>query len=158
MSIHTAKKASCFLVYSAILIGGAAGAQSSRDLSSQTVAKSAYTHLDGARCKVLRVDREGGSSEQLCSAIEGYKLLLLDSDNRMSVTVITPDGGKHPLEFWSTVTTHFSQLGKTAEWRITQGTVQALILPLKVNDDPNSAVATPYLVVVRLQGGDMCSQ
>ncbi len=125
--------------------------------AGSTQLRSVLTPLSGPRCKTSRVDRESGSSEQLCPGIKGYKLLILDSDNRMSVTVIAPNGVRHPLEFWNTVTSQFSELGKTAEWRAKQSVPGALILPLNVNDDPNSAVATAYLVVVRLEGGDVCA-
>ena len=121
---------------------------------------SEYTPLTQPPCKTRSVQIEGANSEQACPGMHGYKLLLLDSDGRMSVTIIGPDGARHPLEFWNTVTSHFSAVGKRAEWRIqkhgTQMTPVGVILPLKINEDPDSGAVTPYLVVARIDSAKVC--
>jgi hypothetical protein len=132
------------------------------ETSKPTVASlaSEYTKLTRPPCRTTNVQAEGGNSEQVCPGIYGYKLLLLDSDGRMSVTIVTPDGTQHPLEFWNSVTSHFSTVGRKAEWRIrkqrTQNLPVGIILPLDVKEDPESNTATSYLVVARIDHTNVC--
>ncbi len=123
--------------------------------SSGTV-RVRYTRLDPRSCKTVRFDREGDFSEQICPGVAGYRLLVVDSDSRMSITVIAPNGAHHPLKFWDTVTPHFSALGSRAEWRTKEGVLRLLIVPLAVNDDPETTVSTRYWIVVRLAGKQAC--
>lgn len=121
---------------------------------------SEYTKLTRPPCKTRSVQVEGGNSEQECPGIYGYKLLLLDSDGRMSVTIVSPDGARHPLDFWKSVTSHFSVIGSTAEWRIrrqkTENVPIGIILPLDVNEDAESNTVTSYLVVARIDHTNIC--
>ena len=72
----------------------------------------------GAACATVAVDAETGATTQRCPGIAGYSLLVQDDDARMSIVVVAPDGGQHPLEYWQVVTTAFSTLGEKAEWRV----------------------------------------
>lgn len=123
-------------------------------------AASEYSRLTQPPCRTKSVQVEGANSEQTCPGLYGYKLALLDSDGRMSVTVISPDNVRHPLDFWTTVTSHFSSLGKRAEWRIRKHSVktapEAVILPLSINEDPDLSAVTNYLVVARVDSSQVC--
>jgi hypothetical protein len=127
--------------------------------SSDAVA-SEYTKLSSPPCKTTGVQFEGGNSEQACPGIHGYRLLLLDSDGRMSVTIVTPDGARHPLDFWNTVTPNFSTIKGQAEWRVrkqnNQKTPVGIIVPLEVREDPESNGVTSYLVVAKLDRKSIC--
>src|SRR5687767_1187613 len=74
---------------------------------AQTKLASVYTDLSESKCKTIEVDKETGSSTQVCPGIAGYKLLVLDDDSRQSITVVAPGGKKHPLDFWQVVTYAF---------------------------------------------------
>jgi hypothetical protein len=130
------------------------------EMTSPTSLVSQYTKLTRPPCRTTGIQAEGGNSEQVCPGILGYKLLLLDSDGRMSVTLVTPDGSKRPLDFWKNVTPHFSKVGNWAEWRIRrQGTRKlpvAVILPLEVKEDPASNAVTKYLVVSKIDQTSTC--
>jgi len=122
---------------------------------------SAYTSLNKPPCRLQSLQVEGANSQLSCPGVHGYRLLLLDSDGRMSVTVVSPRGSRHPLDFWETVTANFSSVGDRAEWRIRQRGSEAapvaVIVPLKINDDPESSKATSYLVVARIDPGKVCA-
>ncbi len=116
--------------------------------------------LTNPPCKTMTVNAEGGESEQVCPGPAGYKLLLLDSDGRMSVTIMTPEGTKRPLDFATVVTPHFSAVGKSAEWRFRDRTSPkaptSVIIPLEVKEDPETNKATPYWVVARITANTAC--
>jgi hypothetical protein len=121
---------------------------------------SEYTSLTQPFCKTQSVQVEGANSQQVCPGVHGFRLLLLDSDGRMSVTVVSPKGTRYPLDFWDKVTPHFSSVGKRAEWRIreqgAQTTPVAIILPLEISEDAETAAVTSYLVVARIDPGKTC--
>src|SRR5437870_3688426 len=79
---------------------------------------SVYTNLSGKNCRSIKTVAETGSSVEKCSGVANYSLLVLDDDNRMSLTLVSPDRKEHPLDLWTIVTTSFSTLGEKAEWRV----------------------------------------
>jgi hypothetical protein len=120
-----------------------------------SVPDSVYTDLAEDRCKTIRIDEETGSSEQRCPGTAGYNLLVLDDDDRMSVTVVTPDGREHPLDYWSVVTTAFSSLGEKAEWRVVQKKPVALIVRVK-SADPEMELPVSSLAVAKITPQAIC--
>jgi hypothetical protein len=120
-----------------------------------------YSDLSESKCKTIEVDKETGSSTQRCQGIAGYKLLLLDDDARQSITVVTPGGKQHPLEFWQVVTHAFSSIGSKAEWRVTRskGKISPVALIVRVNaseDSANPSRLTSYLAVVKVTPEEIC--
>ena len=79
-------------------------------IKAQAKLESVYSDLSESRCKTIEVDKETGSSTQRCQGIAGYKLLVLDDDARQSITVVTPGGKNHPLDFWEVITQAFSSV------------------------------------------------
>ncbi|MGH9971483.1 MAG: hypothetical protein ACREBG_27315 [Pyrinomonadaceae bacterium] len=123
--------------------------------------ESVYTDLATRKCKTITVDRETGSSTQSCRGIAGHRLLVHDDDARQSITVVTPDGKKHDLNFWQVITGGFSSLGTKAEWRVVRknGKLSPLALIVRVNanehpDNPNRV--TSYLAVTKLTPNKIC--
>ena len=64
-------------------------------------------------------------------------MLLHESDSRMSIDVVSPNGRASPLEFWKVVSREFSAVGERAEWRTAgdsaKGLPVALVVPLDVD-------------------------
>jgi hypothetical protein len=91
---------------------------------------------------------------------QATKLLVEDSDNRMSVTVVDPRGQKHPLKFWDVITGSFSVLGKKAEWRIVKRQGRAVPVALIVRVDANESLetnrVTSYLAVAKITPQSVC--
>lgn len=130
-------------------------------INAQAKLESVYSDLSSSKCKTVEVDKETGSSTQRCPGIAGYKLLVLDDDARQSITVVTPDGKQHPLDFWEVVTGAFSSVGNKAEWRVTRskGKVSPVGLIVRVNaseDSSNPSRLTSYLAVVKLTPDRIC--
>ncbi|HEX3526788.1 MAG TPA: hypothetical protein VH988_06955 [Thermoanaerobaculia bacterium] len=120
---------------------------------------SVYTSLDATKCRTVERHEAGASSAQRCSGVAGYHLLVLDDDNRMSITVEDPKGGQHPLELWTLVSSHFSTLGKTAEWRVdaTVKPVKPAALIVRFNAaDPETTKETSSLAVIKLSAAAAC--
>ena len=122
---------------------------------------SVYSDLASNKCKTLKTDRETGASTQSCPGIAGYKLLVHDDDARQSITVVTPDGKEHDLDFWDVVTHAFSSIGQKAEWRVirNRGKVTAVALIVRVNaseDAENPNRKTSYLTVTKLTPDKVC--
>lgn len=121
---------------------------------------STYTDIGERGCKTVRVDRESGSSVQTCPGVGGYKLLLEDSDNRMSVTVIDSRGRRYPLNYWSVITPNFSTLGSRAEWRVVKtkrGRVPiALIVRVNSNQGTETDNVISFLAVAKITPDMIC--
>lgn len=123
--------------------------------------ESIYTDLSPARCRTTKVDKETGSSVQRCPGVRGHSLLVEDDDARQSVTVVTPDGKRHPLRYWQVVTTAFSTVGEKAEWRVERrgGEVVpiALIVRVYANENPDAPdERTSYLAVAKITPAKVC--
>jgi|HubBroStandDraft_1064217.scaffolds.fasta_scaffold00088_9 hypothetical protein len=121
---------------------------------------SLYTSLEPKQCRTLPANGESGDVTLRCPGAADYRLLAIDSDSRMSVTLVFPDKSLHPLDFWTVVTSHFSRLGGKAEWRVRQvGGKQvpiALITELNVMEDPESSAERPYLIVAKIGAAGTC--
>ncbi len=123
--------------------------------------QSVYTKISAKACKTISVDRESESSVQSCAGIAGYKLLVEEGDLRSSITVVTPGGQKHELNYWSVITTAFSSLGNQAEWRVVkkQGKSVPIALIVRVNssqdgETPNAIIS--YLAVAKITPQAIC--
>ena len=124
-------------------------------------AESVYTDIAPARCKTVEVHEETAGSVQKCAGVAGYGLLVEDDDARQSVTVVSPDGKKHPLHYWQVITPAFSSLGDKAEWRVEKkgGKVRpfALIVRVYASENPeNPDQKTSYLAVAKLTDAEVC--
>ena len=76
---------------------------------------SVYTDLAPEKCRTIEVEQDPmPSSLQRCPGIGGYRLLVADDDLRQTVTVISPDGKKHPLDLWQVITGAFSAVGNNS--------------------------------------------
>jgi len=131
--------------------------------STQTVARSLstlVTSLTAPACAVLHVQTEGGNSVQRCPGILGYQLLVLDSDSRMSITVVDPKGRQWPLAYDRVITPYFSNLGTQAEWQVLEsdagGPSMALAVKVNASEDPESEAVTIYWAVARISPSDVC--
>jgi hypothetical protein len=87
--------------------------KSTDDVEADSI-KSVYSSL--SKCR--KVASDVISSTHLCGGVGGYKLQREGSDDRESITVISPNGKKHQLEFWNVISSAFSQVGEKAEWRV----------------------------------------
>ena len=130
-------------------------------IMAQAKLESVYSDISSSKCRTIEVDKETGSSTQSCQGIAGYKLLVLDDDARQSITVVTPGGKKHPLDFWQVVTYAFSSVGSKAEWRVarSKGKVSPVALIVRVNaseDSANPSRLTSYLAVVKVTPEKIC--
>ena len=123
--------------------------------------ESVYTDIAPARCKTVETHEETGGSVQKCPGVAGYELLVEDDDSRQSVTVVSPDGKKHPLNYWQVITSAFSSLGEKAEWRVEKkgGKVRPYALIVRVNASENPEKPdekTSYLAVAKITGDAVC--
>lgn len=123
--------------------------------------ESVYTDLASTRCKTIETHEEGAYSLQKCPGVAGYTLLVEDADVRQSVTVVSPDGKKHPLNYSQVITSAFSSLGRKAEWRVEKkgGRVRpfALIVRVSASENPEKpAQQTAYLAVAKITATDVC--
>jgi hypothetical protein len=124
-------------------------------------AESVYTDLAPARCKTVETHEETGGSVQKCPGVGGYELLVEDDDSRQSVTVVGPDGKRHPLNYWQVITSAFSSLGEKAEWRVEKkggkASPYALIVRVNASENPeNPGQKTSYLAVAKITGDAVC--
>lgn len=120
---------------------------------------SLYTGLTDPECQMVKEDKETGASVRKCPGIDGYSLLIADDDSRVSISVVTPNGQEHPLEYWNVITRAFSQLGAKAEWRVQKrgamSTPTALIVRVDASEgDPPKKRS--YLAVAKLTTEKIC--
>jgi hypothetical protein len=127
--------------------------------SSTESVKSIYTDLSGKGCGPERRTSEV-SSERTCAGIEGYKLLIHNDDERDSITIITPDGRQHPLNFWETISKGaFDYVGQKAEWRVANKNGKdlpiALIVRVEVQSNGSNKGGS-YLAVSKISERGIC--
>jgi hypothetical protein len=67
--------------------------------------------LSGQRCTTTKEDKRNGSFIKACPRVAGCRLSIALHDERMSVTVVTPDDKEHPLNYWDVITVGLSRLG-----------------------------------------------
>ncbi len=123
--------------------------------------RSVATPLAEAGCTTVRTDPETGGSTQACPGVGGYTVLVLDDDARMSITLRAPGGAEHPLELWSTVTSAFSSLGDSLEWRVRgagEGAVPyALVVEVRASESPEDPERVTVLrAVAKVGPGGSC--
>jgi hypothetical protein len=142
--------------------GGAASPSASPnrpDAPATDSLKSVYTELQGKGCGPERKTSEV-SSERTCEGVEGYKLLVQNDDERDSITVITPDGRKHPLNFWETISQGaFDYVGQKAEWRVANKNGKDVPVALIVRVDVQSNGSNKggsYLAVAKISEQGVC--
>lgn len=118
---------------------------------------SVYSDISGETCRTIELDEEHASSHLRCPGVAGYQLDLFDSDVRMSVDVVSPDGKSHPLDFWQVITWGFSTLGDKAEWRLVDGKPRALIVRVNASENGEDASKiTSYLAVAKITAEEIC--
>lgn len=142
----------------------AAQASSPADASPPPAAdtlRSVVTSLAEGSCTTVEVDEEAGGSTQECPGVGGYRVLVLDGDARMSITLRAPGGAEQPLDLWSTVTNAFSSLADSAEWRVRgagEGAAPtALIVEVRAHESPEDPErVTVYRAVAKVSPGGSC--
>jgi hypothetical protein len=124
---------------------------------------SVYTEISASDCKLIPVpdELEGGGDELRCSGSGGYDFLVYSGDERVSASIITPDGEVHELQFWNVITRGFSSIGPRAEWRLGRTgkslSPYALIVRVNAYENPNRPEKiTSYLAVVKITDSDVC--
>ena len=139
--------------------GTGSSAQPSPTAPATESIKSVYTDLTGSGCGAVRTTSEI-SSERTCSGTLGYKLIVQTDDDRDSITIVTPDGKRHPLDFFQIIADgHFDSVGQKAEWRIANrnGTDVPIALIVRVDvqaDDTNKN--TSYLSISKITDRSIC--
>lgn len=118
---------------------------------------SVYSSL--YKCKLVKTGRDFSTSA--CKGVGGYNLRLEYDDARESITVISPNGQKHPLDLWSVISNGFSSVGQKAEWRVTRKNGRlvpvALIVRFNASTDPeDSKKITSYLAVAKITPQQIC--
>ena len=143
------------LLFAAAIISAGAPTASAQSI------QSLYSDLESSKCKTLESQEEGSYALQQCPGIAGFKLLVEDFDLRQTVTVVTPDGAKHALNFGGVIHPGFSSLGPKAEWRVKKEKGRdvpvALIVRFNASENPeDSSKITSYLVVSKITPGKIC--
>lgn len=144
----------CLATAAVLAAGGNAFAQ--RSLVSM------YTDISGKAC-VKRIDAAmTGAYTMDCPGVHGFRLRVLDDDERASVSVVTPDKRVFPLNYWDVVTRGFSTLGAKAEWRIAvadgKAVPVALIVRVQALDqsDPERPRRVAFLAVAKISRDGAC--
>ncbi|OGQ41985.1 MAG: hypothetical protein A3I70_09780 [Deltaproteobacteria bacterium RIFCSPLOWO2_02_FULL_44_34] len=124
--------------------------------------ESIYTDLKGKACKLVWQHEITGDTESECPGVGGNKLIVEDHDVRMSVTVIDPQGEKHRLNYYHTISRGtFSELGSKAEWMVqkkgNQTVPVALIVRVNAHDVPGDEEKfNSYLAVAKITSKEIC--
>jgi hypothetical protein len=120
------------------------------------------TPIDGKQCVNISHDRETGDTVKQCPGVGGYSLLVLSSDDRASLSIVTNNKATLPLNFWDMVSPTFSTLGPKVEWQVEshEGTKTPVALVVRLNTVDQTDVAVPrpvsFIVVARIQPGEAC--
>ena len=120
--------------------------------------ESVYTELTPAKCKLVKEDVEYQAEK--CPGLAGYSLLSIYSDQRQSITVVSPQGKEHPLNYWEVITPAMSHLGEKAEWRVVKegGKILPKALIVRVTTAPHlqTEKKASYLAVAKIGPEEIC--
>lgn len=123
---------------------------------------TAYFPAEGKTCKTTSHNKETGDTEKRCPGPAGYSLVVIESDDRASISLVTAKEKTLPLNFWDIVTPTFSTLGPKVEWRLmsNNGAVTPVAIIARVNTVDQADVAAPkprsFLVVARIHNETAC--
>jgi len=140
------------------------GGEDHRGDESESGVESVYTDIGFDKCKTKEQQKVDGvpySSVLECGGVGGYKLELIDVDDRQTVDIVYPDGTKHELRFNKVVSPSFSETGEKAEWRIVRenGKVRPLALIVRYIFTINPAISSDkasYLTVTKITKDQAC--
>ncbi|WUR11741.1 hypothetical protein E7V67_018815 [[Empedobacter] haloabium] len=122
----------------------------------------AFSPLAGKSCVTQVDDRATGARTTECPGVHGYRLHIIEDDERVTVNVIAPDRRSFALDYWGVITRGFSTLGRRAEWVIhTDGGRSipvAVIVRVDTLDqrDPEHPQARPLLAVAKIRRDTAC--
>jgi hypothetical protein len=123
---------------------------------------SMYTDISGKGCGKHINDESTGAFTLNCPGVHGFRLHILEDDERSSVSIVTPDKQVFPLNYWDVVTHGFSTLGAKAEWRIARvdGKAVPIAIIVRVNtldqSDPGHPKRVPLLAVAKISRDSAC--
>lgn len=123
---------------------------------------SIYTDISGKGCGKHIDDEVTGSFTLNCPGVHGFRLHILEDDERSSVSIVTPDNQVFPLNYWDVVARGFSTLGAKAEWRIAKvnGKTVPVAIIVRVNtldqSDPEHPKRLPLLAVAKISRDSAC--
>ncbi len=122
---------------------------------------SIYTDLSSAHCRTTKVVEEAQLAVNKCAGVVGHRLLVETSDARDSVTVLTPDGKQHPLNYLQFGSGAFSSVAEKAEWRVARkgGKVVPIALIVRVVYDAGDGVKVKkvsQLAVAKITAENIC--
>ncbi|MBP1203959.1 hypothetical protein JOD97_001973 [Duganella sp. 1411] len=143
------------LVAAAVLIA-------SDNAGAQRSAVSIHTDISGKSCNKHINDKSTGAYTLDCRGVHGFRLHVLEDDERSSISIVTPDKQIFPLNYWDVVTQGFSTLGARVEWRITRvdGEAVPVALIVRVNaldqSDPEQPKRVPVLAVAKITRNAAC--
>lgn len=130
--------------------------------AAQDHVMSVHSPLTGVACSVHVDQRATGAQTLDCPGAYGYRLRVIEDDQRRSVNVVTPGGHSFALNYWDVVTRGFSTLGSRAEWRIqvVDGAATPFAVIVRVNAldqrDAEHPRTRPLLVVARISRDAAC--
>lgn len=122
-----------------------------------------YTPTKGRACVTISNNHETGDTVKRCPGAAGFSVLVLNSDDRASISLIAPDGKVTlPLDFWDIVTPSFSTLGPKVEWQLEsiQGKKRPVSIIVRVHTVDQTDVEAPrplsYFVVAAIAKDSAC--
>lgn len=130
--------------------------------SHAALLKTTSTPIAGAACVSVANDQETGDTVRRCPGINGLALLVHNSDDRASLSILTKEKTALPLNFWDTVTPTFSTLGPTVEWQFKtpdgKGKPVAIVVRVDTVDQADVAAPRPvsFIVVARIDEKNTC--
>lgn len=96
----------------------------------------------------------------MCPGAAGYRLLVAGSDSSPKLTVIAPDGSRHPLQYWDVNAPEFASLANSISWGMARRgrrvTPIAITLTVNVKYDRYSRNQDPYTVVAKWTRAKVC--
>ncbi|RLA62529.1 MAG: hypothetical protein DRQ78_07945 [Epsilonproteobacteria bacterium] len=122
--------------------------------------ESAYTDIDiDKNCKTIKIYNIGAIFD--CGTFSNIKIEILSNDLRDSIDLLRDDK-RYSLDFISSITSHFSELGKKIEWRYPKGQKEnpsAMITRLNIQIEGETAKdlrTDSYLIVSKISHESIC--
>lgn len=114
------------------------------------------TGLSGEGCKPAI--GENDEKTRICKGVEGYSLLIKGKETQPQISLVAPDGKRHPIEYWDPADAGYREIYSGVTWVVVNTPKKTISLEFYLAIEPRQDYAQwgRYEVIARVSPGPVC--
>ena len=88
------------------------------------------TSLARNTCKSTPEQNE--ENVRICKGVEGYSLLLEGDEKKPQISLLAPDGGRHPIQYWDTTDPGFLEIDPSPLWLVVHEPAKTIAIDFRL--------------------------